>query len=299
MLIISTVRRSIKPPALRRNAVTLIELLVVMAVIGILVALLLPAVQLAREAARKSSCKNNLRQLSLACHHYHELLAILPCSTLEPEWISASGQWGWGAMVLPYVEQDALHSQCDFHAWPAESGNLYLVQTPLPLFRCPSETSSRQQICAVWDGYAWSQANLPNDNYGLNEQFDKFANENTANWKFAQVTDGLSNTIMHGETTDFAVSETPSARWYWRTTWSCSISAREANSTDHDFWTSVACASIARPSQQDWNELCSYHRGIAHVALCDGSVWTISETVDEETLRRLADPNDSKPIVDF
>ena len=102
------IRFSGRASARRRHALTLVELLVVIAVVGILVALLLPAVQTAREAARKLSCGNNLKQLSLALHQYHGMMRALPCSSLDPRHISASGEWGWGAMVLPHVEQDVL-----------------------------------------------------------------------------------------------------------------------------------------------------------------------------------------------
>jgi len=113
------------------------------------------------------------------------------------------------------------------------------------------------------------------------------------------VTDGLSNTIMVGETTPFAVSEDASSEWYWHVTWPCNIEAREGSSTQHDFWTSVDCTGITRPKDQEWNTLCSHHPGGGHVALCDGSVRYISETIDETTLRRLASPNDGEAVGDF
>ena len=82
---------------LRKSGFTLVELLVVIGIVALLVAMLLPAVQAAREAARMSSCKNHLKQLSLAMHQYHSVHGALPCSSFEPEWHSASGAWSWGA----------------------------------------------------------------------------------------------------------------------------------------------------------------------------------------------------------
>jgi prepilin-type N-terminal cleavage/methylation domain-containing protein len=132
----------------KRSAFTLIELLVVIAIIAVLVALLLPAVQQAREAARRSQCKNNLHQLGLAFHNYHEALNTFPYGYVIGTNLNINN---WAVQILPYLDQSALYNayNCSvpafveaagFPGFPAASvaGNLAVVATTLPVFNCPS-----------------------------------------------------------------------------------------------------------------------------------------------------------------
>lgn len=130
---------------------TLVELLVVIAIIGILVALLLPAVQAAREAARRSQCSNNLRQIGIGLHNYHDAYRSLPMAwylSVKPS-INFSA---WGVALLPFVEQGPLYDQIDHRVPAINEGapvyqrNVQLIQTKLPLFVCPSAPGGVDRI---------------------------------------------------------------------------------------------------------------------------------------------------------
>ena len=127
---------------------TLIELLVVIAIIAILIALLLPAVQQAREAARRTQCKNNMKQIGLAMHNYHDVHNVLPSGYIaRVPGVQASnemGLYGWGAMILPYIDQGPMYNLLQVGNVPLETAltntaMLAALQTPLPAFRCPSD----------------------------------------------------------------------------------------------------------------------------------------------------------------
>lgn len=133
-----------------RRGFTLVELLVVIAIIGVMVGLLLPAVQAAREAARRMSCGNNLKQLVLASHNYHDTFRVFPSGYVRTS--NAQG-WGWGALMLPFIEQSPMHERLQvtranldtiIAAPPADF--VALVQTPLSAFRCPSDTGADGEI---------------------------------------------------------------------------------------------------------------------------------------------------------
>lgn len=126
---------------MRRRAFTLVELLVVIAIIGILIALLLPAVQAAREAARRSQCTNNLKQLALAAHNFHDVYKRLPCGTNDPLWVKGFTKFGTTSRIdcvdvysfrvtlLPYIEQRALYDVITGYCKKASETNPYVWNT--------------------------------------------------------------------------------------------------------------------------------------------------------------------------
>lgn len=139
------------PRSPSRRAFTLIELLVVIAIIAVLISLLLPAVQQAREAARKTQCKNNLKQMGIAFHNYHDSHRVFPkggyggglgnAALYNTVNARACRQISWGTALLPYLDQAPLYAQWDHSQWYVEGTNQIVAQTILNVFVCPSSTA--------------------------------------------------------------------------------------------------------------------------------------------------------------
>lgn len=196
---------------------TLIELLVVIAIIGVLIALLLPAVQSAREAARRAQCTNNLKQIGLAMHNYHQAHGVFPPGYVS-DWRRDAGDfgtaeddlgpgWAWGSMILPQLEQNAAYDAINFSLTMTSGANETVQTMRLGTFLCPSD-SMKQQIPVRNEAndatiYTVGSANYVGV-YGIGEVGDApgrgtgvfFRNSKIG---IQDITDGSSNTIAVGE----------------------------------------------------------------------------------------------------
>jgi prepilin-type N-terminal cleavage/methylation domain-containing protein len=124
----------------KRNGFTLIELLVVIAIIGVLLGLLVPAVQKVREAANRMKCQSNLRQIAIGIHNYHDTYHVIPRGGVA-SWDQNGNTWGWLALLLPFIEQDSLYRQANTPADPI-SAHPKEVALPIPIYLCPTDPMS-------------------------------------------------------------------------------------------------------------------------------------------------------------
>ena len=272
--------------AAQRNAFTLVELLVVIAIIGVLVAMLLPAVQQARESARLTSCKNNLKQFGVAMHNYETARKHLPTG-YEYEY-SAGGNtkgFSWGTLLLPLIEEPAIYDQLDFTKPLYHADNLLARETHLPTFLCPTDTISPTGYVEMGPGERFAMACYaanfgPPDLDATQEQRAGVFSRNSRT-RLAEITDGLSKTLMLGERQNgpFRAGASHGNHFEYETAWSGAIRDFDDPTDDHGHMVLFQTGNTPNSPQSDDRDVSAAHDTLALFLMCDGSVRPIDQAI--------------------
>ncbi len=276
------------PPC--RRGFTLTELLVVMAVIGILLALALPAIQQARAAARRAQCLNHLHQLGVALHNYHDTHSILPpgAIVLGPGLPVVYSGWGWGAMILPMVDQSPLYGRIDFNLGTAVGANEAVLRQGLSVWRCPSDPAADTIPVTVG---AYPTTTVSTGNYcGVAAMLGPLSAV-----RFGAVTDGLSQTLMLGERINqpLALGNPP-----FTSSWSGLVSKSDQYVFNSMPYTSASAAYPINFHQGGTQNFSSGHTGGAHFTFGDGSAKFLSELMDVFLFESLG-TRDGGEVIEF
>ena len=275
---------------------TLVELLVVIAIIGILIAMLLPAVQSVRQSARRITCANNIRQSAIALLNYESANSRFPAGHEHNGGISVDDSvangWGWRTKVLDHMEQGSILDQLDLKVKITNAVNSPTIQEIIPSLLCPSDPELNNELNVISSTVSMSMSNYVGNGGSFEWSFVPSTSERsdgvlgrTADTKhlghgFRDITDGASNTFLLGETLKFGFIWDP-------TTYGGinrgGISSRTLTQsrTGHGFFNpdpDSASAVIRR------NSYSSNHPGGANFALADGSVHFINERIEHNAV---------------
>jgi len=309
-----------------------VELLVVIAIIGVLVALLLPAVQAAREAARRTSCSNNLKQLGVALHNYHDTFGRFPHNSGE----GTGGQYSYQAgahrkgnafvKLLPHIEQSAFYAKLNMAGDVTQQihNDTTLRRTIIKTYICPSDnhagianndraagnyavSSGNQRSassgggCGTYPGNTFGTGSDAHANHPNSENISgPFAGRAVWAATFAEITDGTSNTIAMGEVRVKCSTHYVSLGWYnshrelAATTIPINFPTCPGEGPGHDGSGGIDCNAWSNWATDTGFK--SLHPGGAQFVFCDASVHFIPETIGYRNFQRLGDRRDGEII---
>ena len=285
----------------RTRGFTLIELLVVIAIIGVLVGLLLPAVQEAREAARRNACINNLKQIALGAANHYDAHEVFPRGWRLDATSSVGGpNWAWGAYLLPFLEEQSAYETLSPETTGATGGKM---ATQVNTFKCPSQG----KLQTSQNGYACSNYNPVFGRYdpvsggihtmskaAIEAAHDGIYGANSRT-KIRDITDGTSKTLAFGEKSN--LSGAAPAVWPGLRADKCDQCSGASmfgvvGAVDEDYL-------MNQPTGTNFvgeRNFSSRHRGGVNFAFADGSVAFLQETIDPTTYERLGRRSDGAVV---
>ena len=299
----------------RPRAFTLIELLVVIAIIAVLIGLLLPAVQSAREAARRSQCTNNLKQIGIAMHNYADTMGGFPPTAIGVQRPNLEQFGGWGLQILGYLEQPQVYAAYNMDWGFHMPVNQTAVRTVLSTYICPSTPRPAQAVNGVvvftraTGAPDMNLAAAPGDYFTARSYVDPWnipaanrveftgALDQTVHTPFQSITDGLSNTLLAYECAGkpdhyvrgklafkFPNPTSPQVadRWFAHGAWAGFMNMRiisfRGDQQDFDGPCVINC-------HNGWNAVYSFHPGGVNTLACDGSVRFLKETTAKSVIK--------------
>ena len=251
----------------KRRGFTIVELAVIMAVVAVGLSLMLPAVQAAREDARKVQCRNHLKQIALSIHNYHDVFQTIP-----PGWIS-SNHFGWQVMILPFMEESNVYNKLNFLV-PFDAKEA-LLQSKIAGYRCPADSVSTLAGGLGRSNYAGVLVGEPSNKTAASTHGGGSFGVNSKH-KFRDFRDGMSFTLLVGERMSTAKmgKDVRGTEGTW-----VGVNPGELSV--------VSASSVGLPNSNAYGAFSSNHGGGANFMIGDGSIRYISDQVNADTFAAL------------